>query len=286
MSKILRKTLSIFGLTGTTDDFEEFGSTAVGATSYTKDIATIQGLAAWNTGWRAALVTAKAPVLQDQNAVQYVHSYMTAYLLQAGIAEYDAGTTYYTGSVVSYFGNAGYVEFYCSQVDTNVGNALGVRVTNAHWQFMYAINLAVGIIIPGRLTNTTPPAGAIGELVSAVVANVGAPTSGNIGDASNIPLTAGDWTISANARFETGGGTQTGYQLGISLTAGNNGTGLVNGDNDVAITLASGLATFPMAIVDWPLQLSGSQTVYLKFGATYSGAAPLMSGRITARRAS
>jgi len=135
---LLRKTLKVFGLGGTTDDFEEFGSTAIAATVYTKDIPTIQSLAAWNTGWRAALVASKAPVLQDMNGVMYVHSYLEGYLFQEGIPEYDAGTTYNVGSVVKvpYTGSYVGVEIYVSLIDANLGNALPtVPASDGNWQY-------------------------------------------------------------------------------------------------------------------------------------------------------
>ncbi len=286
MAKLARKTLTLFGLSGGTTNFGQFGSQAASAPVETKDLPTIQALTAWVDGWQDAVALGEAPYLQDMNGVMYVHSYEQVYAFQEGVPEYDAGTTYYIGSVVKVSTNAGYVEFYCSLIDNSTGNTPPMRVTNGNWQYMFAINLGAGLILPGRLTATTPPAGAIGQLISSIASSAVCPTSGNIGDAATLALTAGDWTISANARFETGGGTQTAYQLGISITPGNSGTGLVNGDNDLTVDFASGLATFPLTIVDWPLQLGGNQTVYLKYGATYSGAAPVLNGRITARRAS
>lgn len=135
---LLRKTLAVFGLGGTTDDFEEFGSTAAAATNYTKDIETIQQLAAWSTGWRAALIANKAPILQDMNAWMYVHSYLLAYLFQEGIAEWDAGTTYNKGSVVKspYTGSSLNTQLYGSLVDSNTNNALPVLQSDANWQYL------------------------------------------------------------------------------------------------------------------------------------------------------
>lgn len=136
MAKITRQTLLPFGSSGPTNDFEQFGSTEGGSPNFTKVIATIQSLTAWLTGWRAALVTAKAPVLQDMNAVCYVFGYMLNYILQQGIAEWDSGTTYYQNSLVM---RANSNELYASAIDTNVGNALPNQVQDSNWVYLGAL---------------------------------------------------------------------------------------------------------------------------------------------------
>jgi hypothetical protein len=117
MSKIVRATQTIFGGTGVTSDFGEFGSLAAGTPTTTKNPATIQSLPAWLAGWAAATIGTLIPAYQDMNAVHYLAFYQICYLLQMGIAEYDTGTTYYTNSIVQYNG-----VLYQSLIDTNLNN--------------------------------------------------------------------------------------------------------------------------------------------------------------------
>ena len=134
MAKITRATLKQFGSTGTTGYFGKFGSQAAGAPVTTKDVATIQSLTAWLNGFQDALtLNTKAPYLEDMNSLFYVMAYMQAYSLQEGIAEYDAGTTYFIGSIVK---KTGTTELYSSIVDTNTANALPIKVNDTKWKYL------------------------------------------------------------------------------------------------------------------------------------------------------
>lgn len=116
MPKLTRQTFIQFGSgVNTAADICQFGSPATGSPVYTAVIGTLQALAAWTTGWAAETVANNRPFLEDMNAVCYVFSYMIAYLLQMGIAEWDVGTTYYTNSVVQYNGI-----LYQSLIDNNI----------------------------------------------------------------------------------------------------------------------------------------------------------------------
>lgn len=96
----------------------QFGSLAGGTAVYSGDPATIQSLPAWLNGWNSATVGSKSPTFQDFNAFQFVVTQQLAYLLQAGVPEYDATTTYYIGSWCQV---AGVV--YKSVTDNNTGNS-------------------------------------------------------------------------------------------------------------------------------------------------------------------
>ena len=300
-----RKTLAVFGIGGTTDDFEEFGSTAVSSTNYTKDIETIQGLAAWNTGWRAALVTNKAPVLQDMNAVMLVHSYMEGSIFEMGIPEYDAGTEYSFGSVVKlpYTGGNNF-QIFVSLADANTGNALPTApASNSKWQFVYGFvsgvftmgtSIAFGATstegIVGTATNDDAATGNVGEEVrSSVPGSVAGAATGVYDDGTSISLTAGDWDVSACMVADNDGATWTGVSLGISVTSGNSATGLVNADNLISAAFASSSTTpvfVPMTIPSYRMSLSTTTVVYLKRKFTYSAGTPQADGvRLSARRA-
>ena len=62
----------------------------------------------WEEGWDGAVVSQApytAPFVEDMNAVNYVNSYNSAYLLQKGIPEYSKTADYYEDSVCTYNGN-------------------------------------------------------------------------------------------------------------------------------------------------------------------------------------
>jgi hypothetical protein len=116
MPKIVRQTFVQFGVNvNASADICQFGSPATGSPVYTSVIATLQALAAWTTGWAAETVANNRPFLEDMNAIHYVFSYFIAYILEMGIPEWDAGTIYYTNSIVQYGG-----VLYQSLIDTNI----------------------------------------------------------------------------------------------------------------------------------------------------------------------
>ena len=121
MAKITKKAQKTFGggLTAT-NNIAQFGSLKAGSPAYSLDPDTIQSLSAYDNGWAAAVVNNNAPALQDVNALDFLFSRQLSYLMQAGIAEWDAATTYYIGSVV----NDGYGNLYYSIADTNLNNAV------------------------------------------------------------------------------------------------------------------------------------------------------------------
>lgn len=120
MSKITRKIAKIFGSTANASEISEFGSLAAGSPVYSTDPTVIQSLSKWASGWFSAVIGGNSPAIEDMNALFYVLSYQLAYLMQAGVAEWDATTTYYIGS----FASDGLGNIYSSIVDTNLNNAL------------------------------------------------------------------------------------------------------------------------------------------------------------------
>lgn len=126
MAKITRVTQKQFGSTGPSTDFGQFGSLAASAATFTKDPATIQSLSAFLTGWASAIIGDDRPALEDMNSLFLLAFRQIAYVLQQGVAEYDAATTYYINSIVQ---SGGYL--YISLTDANLGNA----VTNVtYWK--------------------------------------------------------------------------------------------------------------------------------------------------------
>lgn len=108
----------IFGdVSSPINNFIQFGSLAAGAVQYTKDLALIQALAAFDIGWTGAVVGNKSPSLEDMNALFYLNFKQLAYLFQKGMAEWNADTTYYTGHLCASGG-----VIYRSKTENNLGN--------------------------------------------------------------------------------------------------------------------------------------------------------------------
>ena len=129
MTTLARKTSLLFGSTAT--DIGQFGSAAASAPALSTDPAVIQSLSEWGGGWLSATLGAnKFPAVEDMNAVDYVNSYQATYLLQEGMAEYDAGTNY---SQYAMCKNPGTFQIYGSLAANNIGHALS---DGAHWQLL------------------------------------------------------------------------------------------------------------------------------------------------------
>jgi len=120
MSKIARVFQKQFAVNAGASDIGVFGSLAASNKTYSKDPATIQSLSAFLTGWAAETIATNRPALEDFNAVDFLAFYQLCYLLQTGVPEWDASTTYYIGSVV----NNGTGTLYKSLVNDNLNNAL------------------------------------------------------------------------------------------------------------------------------------------------------------------
>ncbi len=133
MTNLSRTTAKIFGetasTTGNDPEIGQFGSAKAGTYLGTKDVATIQSLPAWSNGWIDAVTpTHQFPTLPERTAVDYVQSYQNAYLMQKGVAEWDSGTTYYTGDFAKGVGEG---KLYVSLVDNNLNHTVS---DTTYWQ--------------------------------------------------------------------------------------------------------------------------------------------------------
>ena len=117
MAKIERKAQKIFAGQSNTDEKAVFGSMKSGTGSYSDDIEQLQS-ADYEQGWQNSIVLEKAPFLEEMNGVQYGLSKQIAYLLQQGIAEWDANTTYYANTSFCQVNGT----IYQSLTDDNIGN--------------------------------------------------------------------------------------------------------------------------------------------------------------------
>lgn len=126
MAKITRKFFQIFGSNPGPDQMGVFGSLANNTPTYSTDPEVIQGLGNWLTGWFAAVVGLNSPSIEEMNSAMFVFAYQLGYMLEMGVPEWNAQTTYFTGSMV----NSGGV-IYISLQDTNLNHAL---TDNAWWK--------------------------------------------------------------------------------------------------------------------------------------------------------
>src|SRR5580698_1314397 len=105
MSRLSRYTQLIFGSSASNNQMAEFGSFNEGTpqrySGSTITPAIIQNLSNYLGGWFNAVVLSNSPTIEDMNSLCYLFAYQLAYILQVGVPEWDSGTTYYTGDIVS-----------------------------------------------------------------------------------------------------------------------------------------------------------------------------------------
>lgn len=210
MAKLPRVFHRVFGSGAGPTDVGQFGSFAAGAPAYSANIDTIMGLPSWLTGWLTAVVGTPAsdPFLEDENAVDLVHSQQIGYILQAGIPEWDNQTPYYTGS----FCTRGGLPF----VSLQDANSNKDPLTQPTWWQPYD-STRTGMIMP--FAGVTVPSGyglcdgsAISRTTFAALFNaLNVTTTGNTVNGSNIisgmASTAG---MQANVSFISGPGIPLG----------------------------------------------------------------------------
>ena len=126
MAKITRTTGKLFGANASPADnattqgpeIGQFGSALAGTYYGTADVTAIQSLPAWSQGFIGAVTpTNQYPPLPEMTGFGKVLSHDICYLLQQGIAEWDAGTTYYTNSFCAKDGS-----IYISNTNSNINN--------------------------------------------------------------------------------------------------------------------------------------------------------------------
>ena len=117
MPAIPRKTQKIYGSSLTpAGNVAVWGSTQAGAPSYSSDPAVLQA-AAILSGLNASEIGNRSPVLEELNGLFLTITQQLAYLLQAGLPEWDANTTYFTDDET----RVGHVT-YVSKTDNNANN--------------------------------------------------------------------------------------------------------------------------------------------------------------------
>jgi len=140
MAKLTRKTQKLFAKNV---DKGVFGSFKDGTPTTTTDLDLIQSsdyLNGWIEGYKDNNGDKQAAI-EEQNALKYVNDYQNAYLLQEGIAEYDAGTEYHIDSMVKENGTG---LIYKSLINTNIGQALSDA---SKWRKLGNLDQANNVVI-------------------------------------------------------------------------------------------------------------------------------------------
>lgn len=142
------------------------------------------------------------------------------------------------------------------------------------------------LIGQGVAGNGLAAAGKIGEIIASSQTTLqNAPTTTQYGDITSITLTAGDWDISVNAEGVLNTGVAVlEVSMGIGTTTGNSSAGVISGITFHTVAPPTANYNAPVTIADYPVQLSGSTTYYLKMESTYTSGTPQFRGRIQGRR--
>lgn len=136
-SKLTRTLQKIFGLESQPKQMVEFGSPTNGRAVYSKDAKDIQ-TDYYEAGWFPESLSGNIrPYAEDMNALHYVHSYQLAYLLQAGIPEWDPETPYFKDCIVRGVSNSndatdttGRTLYVCQQNGVNGEGVIGTELPN------------------------------------------------------------------------------------------------------------------------------------------------------------
>lgn len=241
MAKIARKNFKLFGTSGSTTNFAEFGSQAASSPVKTKDIDTIQSLSAWLNGWQSAVDSGtKAPFLEDMNGLLYVFAYEIFTILENGVPEWDATTTYYVGSIVR---KPDTFELYGSLTNNNVGNALPSQTDSGNWQFLFPVRTStlIGTILNAQI-DSVAASKITGQLTASQILTIatsqltGQISNAQISDVASSKITG----LITNAQIQSLDGSKiTGS---IAIPAGSivrsmlsTGTGYVSGGGGVSV---------------------------------------------------
>lgn len=281
MARITRKTLNIFSNGASNNG--QFGSAQAGSPLTSTDPTVIQSLAAWASGWVSAVIGGqKLPPLEEFQGVSFVHSYMTAYMFQEGVPEWDTGTTYYQHSIVK---KTGTYQIYGSKTDTNVGNAL---TDTTNWLLLQDLSAPSSAQVAYGLTTnsgnaysvtttpavTAPTAGQLFEIkfnaanTGAATLNVGGSGAVGILDRDGNALTSGQIIANRDYLLIHNG---TNFLISEGLNASSSYGTTTNATNAYSVTTSPSFNA-----------LTTGQTIFLKFNAVNTGAITLNPNSIGA----
>lgn len=206
MAKLPRITAKQFASAAGADQIGIFGSLAAGSPTFTTSASAAQSLSNWLGGWFSGVEGENSPAIEDMNSFCYVMSSLLCYLYQTGIAEWDAGTTYYVGSLVT---DVGAGNIYKSLTDNNLNNVL---TSSANWTLQGGnfttvtvgtnITLAMGFIrsnsTSASLTHVLPAISSIAIGATVRIKDVGTGSNATVIQGAGSDLIDGLNTYAAN----------------------------------------------------------------------------------------
>ena len=133
MTNFTRKFLREFAEDNKNTNLQIYGSAAAATPATSSDPEQLQSNENFKLGWRGATFPNASnstflPQIDEWSALNYISNYHLNYLLQKGLPEYNAQTTYYIGDLCRDLGGT---ILYQSLTDDNVGNPLNDVV---NWQ--------------------------------------------------------------------------------------------------------------------------------------------------------
>ena len=139
--------------------------------------------------------------------------------------------------------------------------------------------------IVGTTTNNNASAGSVGEYLTTGLVGLTTAGANNVfTDPNSLSLTAGDWDVSMIC-IAIGTALVSYYDGGVSTNSGNNGAGINGSDGSSVVgTPITATVNGSFNISSVRFSLASTTTIYAKLRVAYTGTAPQVYTRITARR--
>lgn len=140
------------------------------------------------------------------------------------------------------------------------------------------------INLKGAVDGSEAPPYYWSEYISSQVANpTNFPSSGSVGDLAVIPISSGDWKVTAKLHASANGATVAQFTVGLSSVPGNSAAPITKGIN--RFDSSGPTATNSQSIFfTFRVLTTASTNYYLKYSSNYSVATPQAVGEISAER--
>lgn len=133
MAKLNRRLTKIFAENSGSQGTAVYGSKKMGNVQYSKDIEVLQNNK-YQVGREEGVIDKKAPVLQEENTIDYVLSHQIKYINQMGVCEWYNKETYYVDSIVNVGGN-----LYVSLQNDNINH--NPLIDTQYWKLLSGSNV-------------------------------------------------------------------------------------------------------------------------------------------------
>lgn len=145
--------------------------------------------------------------------------------------------------------------------------------------------LSTGVQVKGNNTNTTPPAGFLGQRISNIATSVAMSNNIDI-NLTSISLTAGIWDIGAMGNFTSSANLGTICTMSINQVITTVGGTLADNWAQYVVPTGGQFSQFALSIPSYRLEFSSTTTVYLNARVALSSSSGTISGngRISATR--